>query len=281
MIIREITQFFVTLLDMIGQRNIIYPIFFYCFSTILYLGGDLAYSKAIFGDTISNESQEIIHFHIKYGWFTIGKGRLEIEPVFFRDSWHTRVFVTGKTSGLLSSFKPYSSVYESYINPKNLFTDSSYTHADAANGVVFQIDQFFVDQQNLEIKSIVNDSSFHVRRFPLKHTPIFDVLGTFLFLRQLPLRDMNRGDSVMLDVFYEKRLYPFGVEYIGKNEIDLQNKKQKVFELFLLFPVSKTFPEPRLVRMWISDDENQTPLLVRMKLKVGNVVLETVQDPKK
>jgi len=265
---------------MIVKRNITYHIFFYI-STIFYLCGSFAYSKTIDRDSISNESQEVIHFHIKYGWFTIGKGRLEIEPVFFRNSWHTRVFVTGKTSGLLSSFKPYSSVYESYINPKNLFTDSSYSQADAANGVAFQIDQFFVDQQDLEIKSVVNDSTFHVRRFPLKKTPVFDVLGTFLFLRQLPLRDMQRGDSVMLDVFYEKRLYPFGVEYIGKNEIDLQNKKYKAFELFLLFPVSSTFPEPRLVRMWISDDDKQTPLLVRMKLKVGNVVLETVQNPKK
>lgn len=250
------------------MRNIfkIIPIvFFICFNLNAGFGQETSLSNSI-------KNSEQLFYKIHYGWFTIGKGYVEIREI---NSSKLGVEAEGKTVGLLGVFANLEDFFSSEIDKSSLLPIRSEKKISDGRYWREQRNQFNYRDSlvHIEIKDF-KDSSKNVNKDVSITKNTLDMLSSYLFLRSTDWSSKRLTDSVMISTFYDKKIYNFGVEYGGIDITKFKSRKIKTHKLYVLFPKSKVFPSDKAVTVWITADENQLPLKVVAKLGIGKAVLE-------
>ncbi len=219
---------------------------------------------------------EFLDFRVKYGWFTIGRATVEIPKdtiVQNRNAYLVKVIAS--TAGLLGIFN----------NTEDTFTGTVYKD----DFKPYYASQNFQEGRDRDIQENVYDFDHRIvtvnktdhrknKTFPPKvyelEPDAYGMVSSYLYLRNLDFNQMKMEDSVMMRVFFGKKHYQFGLEYGGIEEIKTNYGKIQAHKLYILFPVTKTFPEARSVMVWTTTDANQLPVKIRAELKFGQVTCE-------
>jgi len=102
---------------------------------------------------------------------------------------------------------------------------------------------------------------------------ISDVLSLLYALRTADTDRLRRGDEIPMRLFIDKEEFSLKMTYKGKNP----NKKipglgrfrTKVFEPQVV--KGSVFKDESGMRVWVSDDANQVPMLIKSPVSVGSV----------
>lgn len=217
-------------------------------------------------------NQEALFFKIHYGWFTIGKGHVEIKQDHPNEY---TVEAEGKTTGLLGVFANLEDFFTAQIDKKTLKPIASKRKIKDGRYWRHQQNQFYHEDSSVHINSEdLKDPSKNVSKSIAISDTTFDILSSYLYLRSIDWNEKKERDSVMIDTFYGKKIYNFGVEYGGTEIIKYKSKKTRVHRLYVLFPKSSVFPDERPVTVWVSADENQLPLKIVARLGIGKATVE-------
>lgn len=218
--------------------------------------------------------EEELSYKLSYGWFKIGKGLVRLMD---DTSEHYSVYAEGQTVGLLGIFanlddKFYANVDTSTLKPLSSTRDIKdgryWRHQE--NEFNHEAAQVHVDITDYK------DTSKNVNKHIEIPEPTFDILSSYLYLRSVDWSRRNVQDSVMVNTFYGKKTYNFGVEFAGQERIKFRGKKITTYKLYILFPNSTVFPEDKPVTVWVTADENQLPIKVSAKFGIGRATAELV-----
>ncbi|MBI3592166.1 MAG: DUF3108 domain-containing protein [Nitrospirae bacterium] len=95
-----------------------------------------------------------------------------------------------------------------------------------------------------------------------------DPLSSFYYIRTLP---MEVGKSLFVDVFDSKKLYKAEIKVLKKETIETP---AGTFNTILIKPVIKSegiFYKKGDILIWLTDDRNRIPVLLKTKVAVGSV----------
>lgn len=211
---------------------------------------------------------EYFKFRVHYGFVTAGYATLKVKDATIggKKVYHVRGF--GETVGISKWFFKVRDDYQSYIDKEKDIPYRFIRKIDEG-GYTKDIE---IDFDHQEGKAVVRDNKHNettVFSFPQETQ---DMISAFYFLRnRLDTENIKEGQVVEMNMFFDKENYKFRLKFLGK-EILRTNFGQVRTLVFRPYVQSgRVFKEKESLTVWISDDKNKIPLLVKADLAVGSL----------
>ncbi|WP_028123397.1 DUF3108 domain-containing protein [Epilithonimonas tenax] len=209
---------------------------------------------------------EVVSFRIHYGFLTAGNATLSTTKTSYKGQPAFYVRGVGKTSGAAKAFFKVEDVYESYINEKKepLFyvrnvSEGSYTqnlHStfNPNNNTLVLVDKKHTDRPAKTVK-VPND--------------VQDILSCFYYLRSVD--NLKVGTVLKMSVWIDDELFPFQLKVAGIEKISTKFGKVNCLKIIPSVVSGRVFKDKEGVTMWVTNDQNRVPVLIKAELAVGSL----------
>lgn len=194
------------------------------------------------------------------------------------------------------------------INDKYLY--SAIGKSYAAYSWIFEVEDYFysyVDKNTLlpvRAKRNINEGGYRIKndiRFDQKERKavseviindknpktvvkefescMYDMLSVIYSLRNTDKSELNPGDQIPFSMMLDDEIYPLQLEYMGKSGyIEVKNLGEyDAVEISPSVIKGRVFAKNERMRVWISNDKNNIPLIIESPLAVGKIKV-TLQD---
>lgn len=232
---------------------------------LLFIFGNLSFLSA---QERAYGHGEFFKFRVHYGFVTAGYATLQVKnaSVNGKDVFHVRGY--GETVGVSNWFFKVQDDYQSFIDREK---DIPYRFIRKIDEGGYTKD-VQIDFDHSKNKAIVNDKKHNETSefsFP-KETQ--DMISAFYFLRnRLDIDDIKIGDMVEMNMFFDKENYKFRLKFLGKEVLDTNFGRVSTLVFRPYVQSGRVFKEKESLTVWISDDNNKMPLLIKANLAVGSL----------
>ena len=233
--------------------------------TLILIFGNLLFLSAqerAYGDG------EYFKFRVHYGFVTAGYATLNVNnsKINGKEVYHVKGF--GKTVGLSKWFFKVEDDYQSYIDKEK---DIPYRFIRKIDEGGYTKD-IQIDFNHNTNKATVNDKKHNetaVFSFP-KETQ--DMISAVYYLRnKLDTQNIKEGDVIEMNMFFDNENYKFRLKFLGKEILDTNFGRIRTLIFRPYVQSGRVFKEKESLTVWISDDNNKIPLLVKADLAVGSL----------
>jgi hypothetical protein len=217
---------------------------------------------------------EVLKYRIFYdswltSYLTAGIGTLSVlqdnKKFHNRDTYHLEVL--GKSVGIFNWFFKVDDRYESYIDEDALIPwffmrrtkQGSYTRDDNIN-----FNQFDHLAKSNTIK----------RKVP---SNIQDVVSSFYMMRNLDYNNAKIDQEFRVEFMLDDSLYISRIIYLGKDVVKTKAGKFNCMKFKPKVVRGEMFDEEYPMTLWISDDKNHIPVLLRSEVIIGSVKVELIE----
>lgn len=139
-------------------------------------------------------------------------------------------------------------------------------------------DYYLVDL--LDFQYAGDETAVHSVRYTPKQTkidtvmrvsskPLFDMLGSTLFLRSIDWTALNSGDSFPFYVAVGRDIISICFRYTGQRVVQHDRFKYRTRHFYIDIYDDAFTHSKEAAELWVGDDENRIPVKIRAKLKIG------------
>jgi len=228
----------------------------------------LLISSYSFSQKKAYDDGEWLKFRVHYGLITAGVATLEVKSETLNGNEVSHVIGFGESKGMASRFFNVEDHYESYIiKDKDLPQRFIRKIDEGGHTKDIQID-FDHTSQNATIIDYKNDTE-KIVSFPKEAQ---DMVSSFYYLRNnLDAKDIAVNDEIALDMFFDRENYKFKLKFLGREILNTKfgNVSCLVFRPYV--QSGRVFKEKESLTIWVSDDDNKIPLLIKADLAVGSL----------
>ncbi len=233
--------------------------------TLLFLFSNIFFISAqekAYGD------REYFKFRVHYGFVTAGYATLKVNDATIngKEVFHVRGY--GETVGVSKLFFKVKDDYQSYIDKEKNIPYRFIRKIDEG-GYTKDIQIDFNHSSN---RATVNDKKsdeITVFSFPRETQ---DMISAFYYLRnKLETENIKEGDVVEMNMFFDKENYKFRLKFLGKEILDTNFGRVRTLIFRPYVQSGRVFKEKESLTVWISDDKNKIPLLIKADLAVGSL----------
>jgi hypothetical protein len=222
--------------------------------------------------TVKNQSfgtGETLKYKVHYGFITAAEGVIDIDHVLHRVNNRPcyRVNVFGKTVGSFDFFLRIRDNFRSYIDTTAIVPHRFQQNKEEGRYRKKET----IDFDHTRNLATVNNNSHKVPE------NIQDVVSGVFYLRTLDLDNYRSGDVIRVKGFFDEEVYDLTVFYMGKETVDTKAGKIRAHRLVPKMPNNKMFRGENSISLYLSDDKNRIPVLVKAEMFVGSVLLDLYQ----
>lgn len=211
---------------------------------------------------------EWFKFRVHYGFITAGYATLQVDNAYLEGRSVFHIKGEGKTTGLSRLFFRVEDYYESYIDKYN----------DKPYRFIRKIDEgghtkdIQIDFDHSSGKAIVYNKKHETKdtvSFPID---VQDMVSAFYFLRnRLDITTISEGDTIDMNMFFDKENYKFKLKFLGRETLKTTFGKVACLVFRPYVQAGRVFKEKESLTIWVSDDDNKMPLLIKADLAVGSL----------
>ncbi len=224
------------------------------------------YSATVDNNVLPYKPGEHFKFKIHYGIFNAGYATLDLKEDQFQGKPMLHAIGKGWTTGISRWIMKVDDNYESYFDTQN--KPHRFIRKIDEGGYTKDVELHF-DHQNKKV--LVIDKKKKKRDyFPIKDN-IHDMVSVFYYLRNYDIKNMKPGDEITVNLFFDNEIYPFKLKMLGKDVLRTKFGKMKTVKFRPLVMSGRIFKEEESLTVWISDDKNKIPVLIKAKLLVGSL----------
>ncbi|OGR92696.1 MAG: hypothetical protein A2992_10355 [Elusimicrobia bacterium RIFCSPLOWO2_01_FULL_59_12] len=218
---------------------------------------------------------EDLKFAIKWGVVTAGYSSLKvqnIETIEKRLAHH--VVAEARSSGMVNTFYKVRDRNETWID---LRTPSTLRYARNIREGKYRLEEQVVldqDSRRFYLRSYRADKKRHESKEGEIPANVLDVLGSFYYVRTLPL---EVGRRFTIDVHSGDTVYPMVVSVKRRQRIKVKAGK---FDCFVIEPELREpgifISKGKKLEVFITADARRLPVLMRSEIFIGHVAAELV-----
>jgi len=226
----------------------------------LYAGESVPDTLHVSGrDAVPFGVGEKLRYSIQYGLIKAGKATLEVRNLAEIDSaWCYRIVSNSRTSSFFSKIYKVRDRYESYMDTTELYSRRYEKHIREGKYRKDEVVRF--------------DQKKHVAMYANKSVPIAprtqDVLSALYYVRTLPL---EVGQSIAVPNHTDGRNYPLVIRVHRRERVTVE---AGTFDCLVVEPILRgpgLFSQKGRLTVWVTDDTNKIPVLMRSKMVIGHV----------
>ncbi|RDC62085.1 DUF3108 domain-containing protein [Adhaeribacter pallidiroseus] len=220
-------------------------------------------------DRPSFATGEVLKYKVHYGLINAAEAEIEIAPEIHRvnDRPCYRANVFGKTVGSFDFFLRIRDTWRSFIDT-SLVVPQKY-HRNVEEGKYRKKENVTFDHKNhmalVETKQTLN------LKIPDR---VQDVVSGFYYLRTINFDRYKVGDVIRMKGYFYKKIYDMQVVYKGRETVDTKAGTFKAFKLVPKMPDTDLFAGESSVSVYLSDDRNKIPVMIKADLLVGAVKVD-------
>ncbi len=222
---------------------------------------------------------ETIRFKMTYGFFTIGKGMVQIHPDYFNFNNRPcfKVDITGKTVGMVDWVADVDNQYGAYIDTVSILPLQFYRKQREGNYKKDEWTNFDHQKKKIEVKSLDNKTG-KLREPKYYDAPehVRDMVAGFLYLRVMNFSKLKVGDTITVKGFFEDELFKLKIVYTGKETIKIKSGKINTLVFKPVMPKNKIFDGENSITAWFSDDKNRIPVKINANMFIGSAGVELI-----
>ncbi len=242
--------------------------------SILFL---LLISSYSFSQKKAYDDGEWLKFRVHYGMITAGMATLEVksETIDTNEVYHVIGF--GETKGMASWFFKVEDHYESYILKNEDLPLRFIRNIDEGGHTKDIRIDFNHSTLNATIIDFENDTE-RIESFPKGAQ---DMVSSFYYLRNNLNTDiLEVNDEVDMDMFFDRENYKFKLKFLGREILDTEFGDVSCLVFRPYVQSGRVFKEKESLTIWVSDDDNKIPLLIKADLAVGSLKATLVEFKK-
>lgn len=226
----------------------------------------LGFTQAQLSNIADGES---ITLRIHYGFLTAGNATLTTKKGNFRGQPHMYVKGVGSTTGAVKAFFKVEDLYESYINTETELPtfyvrnvkEGSYrqhfeTNFNHANNTLLLTDKKTPANGTKTIKSVKG---------------VQDMLSCFYYLRSRTPNELRTGTVINMNVWIDDEMFAFQLKVMGTETLSTKFGKINCLKIIPSVKSGRVFKEKEGVTMWVTNDANHIPVLLKAELAVGSL----------
>lgn len=210
---------------------------------------------------------EVLDFKLSYGLINAGVAKIEVknydQKIQGREIIH--IVGTGKSISAFDWFFKVRDRYETFLDKEGIFPWLFVRRINEGGYKKAQDYKFFQNQGK-----VVNEKN---ETYEVPHG-VQDMLSSFYYARTIDFSNAKKGDTFVFDSFVDEEIYPLRVMYAGTKTVKIKKGK---FDCMVFHPVvqeGRIFKSAEDLTVYISNDQNKIPILVKAKVLVGSIRME-------
>lgn len=224
---------------------------------------------------IKNSSQnfafqkgEWLKFKMSYSNFlNAGFSTMEVRETTHNQKEAFHILGKGKSTGIVSLFFNVTDDYQTFIYKESLLP---YRFIRKINEGGYTKDEEILFNHDKKEATVKNHKHNTVDKHPIGED-IQDLLSSLYFLRNQNLTNLKAGDQIELKMFLDKETTNFKLHFLGKEVVKTKFGKVNALKFRPMVQAGRVFKAQESLTIWISDDENKIPLLIKASLAVGSL----------
>lgn len=217
---------------------------------------------------------EFLKYRVYYdSWMTAnltaGYGTMQIDTGLAitngRETYH--ITVTGNSAGLFTLFYKVRDRFETYMDREAMMPLKFIRRTH--EGSYRRDDDVTFDQ----VRHIAQSRRDKVMIPPNTH----DIVSAFYFVRTLNFDTAEINDAYYLDFFLDDSIYHSEIIFLGREWVDTGFGEIYCMKFKPRVAVGEIFQEPYPMELWVSDDRNKIPVLMRSAVFIGSVKIELIE----
>ncbi|PQB05611.1 DUF3108 domain-containing protein [Aureitalea marina] len=211
---------------------------------------------------------EWFRFRVHYGLVTAGYATLQVNETSLNGKQVYHVKGEGRTTGMTKWFFPVEDYYESYIDT-DLDIPYRFIRKIDEGGYTKDI-QIDFDHEINEARVINNKKKTQdFINFPEE---VQDMVSAFYYLRNnLDISNLKVGETIDMNMFFDKENYKFRLKFLGRETLKTDFGKVPTLIFRPYVQSGRVFEEKESLTVWVTDDENKMPILIKASLVVGSL----------
>jgi hypothetical protein len=218
--------------------------------------------KQAFGDG------EWFKFRVHYGFVTAGYATLEVNNATLngKEVYHIKGY--GETVGVSSWFFDVKDDYQSYIDKQR----------DVPYRFIRKIDEggytkdIQIDFNRDTGRALVKNHEKNTQDWVTFNKDAQDMVSAFYYLRnKIDASKIEIGHTVDMDMFFDKESYRFRLKFLGRDTLKTKFGKIATLKFRPYVEAGRVFKEKESLTVWVTDDDNKIPLLIKADLAVGSL----------
>ena len=211
---------------------------------------------------------ESFKFRVHYGFVTAGYATLKVKDANIngKEVFHVRGY--GETVGVSKWFFKVKDDYQSYIDKEKNIPYRFIRKIDEG-GYTKDIQ---IDFNHSSYKATVNDKKKGETTVFSVQKDTQDMISAFYYLRnKLDTDNIKAGDEFEMNMFFDNENYKFRLKFLGKEILETNFGRVRTLIFRPYVQSGRVFKEKESLTVWISDDNNKIPLLIKADLAVGSL----------
>lgn len=207
---------------------------------------------------------EKLTYRMHYGFVDAGEAVLEVKNTNKKVKGRSLLHVvgTGRTLGSFNWVFKVRDRYESYIDSEGVFPWMFIRRVDEGG---FKINQDYIFKQHENKVKTQDKKEFKVT------DGIQDMLSSFYYARTIDFASAKVGQEYKMDMFIDNEIFPFKIKYMGIETIKTRKGKFECIKLRPLMMKGRVWETEDSMTIWVTNDSNKVPVLVKTKIAVGSV----------
>jgi hypothetical protein len=202
------------------------------------------------------------------GKVTAGEAALEVKKKSVnkngRESYH--IIGTGKSKGAFNFFFKVDDRFETFVDVEALIP-WYFTRRTREGGYKKDDEVTFHQYQG---KAVSRNA---VKKIPVNTQ---DILSVFYYARTLDMSGVKVNESFPLSFFLDDSLYVSKIVFLGREKIKTDLGTFYCLKFKPMVIKGEVFSEPYPMELWVTDDMNRLPVMVKSAVIVGSVRMELI-----
>jgi len=220
------------------------------------------------------ERGEFLKYRVFYDswityWMTAGYGSTEIDPEPFeingRKTYH--IIVNGKSANIFNVFFKVRDKFETYMDEEALMPHKFIRYT--REGGYKKDDTVFFDHQ--AEKAVSTRKVKHITPY------VHDIVSAFYYMRTWDFDTAEVNDKYYLDFYLDDSLYHSEIVFLGRDWVDTDFGKIYCMKFKPRVATGEVFVDPYPMELWVTDDKNKIPVLMKSAVFIGSVKIELIE----
>jgi len=211
---------------------------------------------------------EWLNYRVHYGFITAGYALLEVDETLLKGREVYHVKGEGKAVGISKWFFNVEDYYQTYID-KTDEVPLRFIRKIDEGGYTKDIQIDFDHRTGL---ARVHNKKHKTKEYHSFPSDAQDMVSSLYYLRNnLDTDQLNDGDEIDMNMFFDKENYKFKLKFLGREIIKTKFGKVACLVFRPYVQSGRVFKEKESLTVWISDDDNKIPLVIKADLAVGSL----------
>jgi hypothetical protein len=202
-------------------------------------------------------------------WMTAGIGTTEIapEPVIVdgRETYH--ITVHGNSAGVFNLFFKVRDRFESFVDKEGLMPLKFIRYTREGGYKKDDLVRFDHRYKKAYSTRKVKDITPYVQ----------DIVSAFYYVRTWNFDTAKVNDRYLLDFFLDDSLYHGEIVFLGREKVKTDFGTLDCMRFKPRVAVGEVFADPYPMELWVTDDKNKIPVLMKSAVFIGSVKIELVE----